>query len=81
MGLQASMLDANSVITQTMCSIMYFPAWPRLAEIAWVRERRMKLGTLSKGLVNNYTAHLKQKGVVYARSMYNIHIDISRQLR
>ena len=58
-----------------MCSIV-LPRLAALAEIAWVPKGERNWERFLKGL-DKYTAHLKQKGVVYARSMYNIQHKVS----
>lgn len=50
---------------------LVFPRLAALAEIAWVPKNQKDWNVFLKGL-DNYTAHLEQKDVVYARSMFNI---------
>ena len=54
---------------------MVFPRLAALAEIAWVPKGKKDWNMFLKGL-DNYLAHLDYKGVVYARSMYNIQHNI-----
>lgn len=42
-----------------------------LAEIAWVPKEKKNWNEFLKGL-DNFDKHLEQKGIIYARSMYNI---------
>ena len=52
-----------------------FPRLAALAETAWVPKGRKDWTTFLKGL-DNYLAHLAQKGIVTAHSMYNIQHSI-----
>lgn len=48
-----------------------FPRIAALAEISWVPKGKKEWSIFLKGL-DNYNEHLLQKGIKYARSMYNI---------
>lgn len=50
---------------------LVFPRLAALAELAWIPEGTKDWTSFLKGL-DNYIAHLDSKGIVYARSMYNI---------
>lgn len=75
MGLQASMWTEFCYNSDDVFYLV-FPRLAALAEIAWVPKGERNWERFLKGL-DNYTAHLKQKGVVYARSMYNIQHKVS----
>lgn len=50
---------------------MLFPRLAALAEIAWTRQENKNWSCFLKSL-DSYNEHIAQKGIVYARSMYNI---------
>lgn len=70
MGVQASMWTEFCNKPEDVFYLV-FPRLAALAEIAWVPKNQKDWNVLLKGL-DNYTAHLEQKDVVYARSMFNI---------
>lgn len=70
MGVQASMWTEFCNKPEDVFYLV-FPRLAALAEIAWVPKNQKDWNVFLKGL-DNYTAHLKQKDVVYARSMFNI---------
>lgn len=70
MGVQASMWTEFCNKPEDMFYLV-FPRLAALAEIAWVPKNQKDWNVFLKGL-DNYTAHLEQKDVVYARSMFNI---------
>ncbi len=70
MGVQASMWTEFCNKPEDVFYLV-FPRLAALAEIAWVPKNQKDWNVFLKGL-DNYTAHLEQKDVVYARSMFNI---------
>lgn len=50
---------------------LVFPRLAALAEVAWTKPENKNWSTFLKAL-DNYNEHLAVKGLVYARSMYNI---------
>lgn len=70
MGVQASMWTEFCSKPEDVFYLV-FPRLAALAEIAWVPKNQKDWNVFLKGL-DNYTAHLEQKDVVYARSMFNI---------
>lgn len=70
MGVQASMWTEFCNKPEDVF-YLFFPRLAALAEIAWVPKNQKDWNVFLKGL-DNYTAHLEQKDVVYARSMFNI---------
>lgn len=70
MGVQASMwtefCDKPSDVEYQL-----FPRLAALAEVAWVQPEQKDWPLFLKAL-DNYTAHLEKKRVIFARSMYNI---------
>ena len=50
---------------------LLFPRLAALAEVAWTKKERKDWTSFLKGL-DVYNEHLTAKGIVYARSMYNI---------
>lgn len=70
MGIQASMWTEFCNKPEDVFYLV-FPRLAALAEIAWVPKNQKDWNVFLKGL-DNYTAHLEQKDVVYARSMFNI---------
>lgn len=70
MGVQASMWTEFCNKPEDVFYLV-FPRLSALAEIAWVPKNQKDWNVFLKGL-DNYTAHLEQKDVVYARSMFNI---------
>lgn len=70
MGVQASMWTEFCNKPEDVFYLV-FPRLAALAEIAWVPKNQKEWNVFLKGL-DNYTAHLEQKDVVYARSMFNI---------
>lgn len=70
MGVQASMWTEFCNKPEDVFYLV-FPRLTALAEIAWVPKNQKDWNVFLKGL-DNYTAHLEQKDVVYARSMFNI---------
>lgn len=70
MGVQASMWTEFCNKPEDVFYLV-FPRLATLAEIAWVPKNQKDWNVFLKGL-DNYTAHLEQKDVVYARSMFNI---------
>lgn len=70
MGVQASMWTEFCDRPEDVFYLV-FPRLAALAEIAWIPEGTKDWGMFLKGL-DNYVAHLDSKGIVYARSMYNI---------
>lgn len=70
MGVQASMWTEFCNKPEDVFYLV-FPRLAALAEIAWVPKKQKDWNVFLKGL-DNYTAHLEQKDVVYARSMFNI---------
>ncbi len=70
MGVQASMWTEFCNKPEDVFYLV-FPRLAALAEIAWVPKNRKDWNVFLKGL-DNYTAHLEQKDIVYARSMFNI---------
>ncbi|WP_025892539.1 family 20 glycosylhydrolase [Phocaeicola barnesiae] len=70
MGVQASMWTEFCNKPEDVFYLV-FPRLAALAEISWVPKNQKDWNVFLKGL-DNYTAHLEQKDVVYARSMFNI---------
>ncbi len=70
MGVQASMWTEFCNKPEDVFYLV-FPRLAALAEIAWIPKNQKDWNVFLKGL-DNYTAHLEQKDVVYARSMFNI---------
>lgn len=70
MGVQASMWTEFCNKPEDVFYLV-FPRLAALAEIAWVPKNQKDWNVFLKGL-DNYTAHLEQKDVVYARSLFNI---------
>lgn len=70
MGVQASMWTEFCNKPEDVFYLV-FPRLAALAEITWVPKNQKDWNVFLKGL-DNYTAHLEQKDVVYARSMFNI---------
>jgi hexosaminidase len=70
MGVQASMWTEFCKKPADV-DYMLFPRLAALAEVAWTRPENKQWGNFLKS-VDAYDAHIAQKGVVYARSMYNI---------
>lgn len=70
MGVQASMWTEFCNKPEDVFYLV-FPRLAALAEIAWVPKNQKDWNVFLKGL-DNYTAHLEQKDVLYARSMFNI---------
>lgn len=70
MGVQASMWTEFCNKPEDVFYLV-FPRLAALAEIAWVPKNQKDWNVFLKGL-DNYTAHLEQKDVMYARSMFNI---------
>lgn len=70
MGVQASMWTEFCNKPEDVFYLV-FPRLAALAEIAWVPKNQKDWDLFLKGL-DNYTAHLEQKHVTYARSMFNI---------
>lgn len=70
MGVQASMWTEFCNKPEDVFYLV-FPRLAALAEIAWVPKNQKDWNVFLKGL-DNYMAHLEQKNVVYARSMFNI---------
>lgn len=70
MGVQASMWTEFCNKPEDVFYLV-FPRLAAMAEIAWVPKNQKDWNVFLKGL-DNYTAHLEQKDVVYARSMFNI---------
>lgn len=70
MGVQASMWTEFCNKPEDVFYLV-FPRLAALAEIAWVPKNQKDWNVFLKGL-DNYTAHLEQKDVVYARYMFNI---------
>lgn len=70
MGVQASMWTEFCNKPEDVFYLV-FPRLAALAGIAWVPKNQKDWNVFLKGL-DNYTAHLEQKDVVYARSMFNI---------
>lgn len=74
MGVQASMWTEFCYSTEDVY-YMVFPRLAALAEIAWVQKGYREWPAFLKGL-DTFTAHLDQKGVKYAKSMYNIQHEV-----
>lgn len=70
MGVQASMWTEFCDKPDDVFYLV-FPRLAALAELAWIPEGTKDWTSFLKGL-DNYIAHLDSKGIVYARSMYNI---------
>lgn len=70
MGVQASMWTEFCHSTEEVY-YMVFPRLAALAEIAWAPKKYRNWPAFLKGL-DTFTEHLNQKGVTYARSMFNI---------
>lgn len=70
LGVQASMWTEFCNSTD---DVMYqvFPRLVALAEVAWCK-KGFKNWDIFQQALDNYLAHLDSKGVIYARSMYNI---------
>lgn len=70
LGVQASMWTEFCSTAEDV-TYMVFPRLAALAEVAWSPKGTKNWEHFQLGL-DNYLAHLKKKGVTYARSMYNI---------
>lgn len=70
MGVQACMWTEFCNVPEDVF-YMTFPRLAALAEIAWVPKGKKNWNEFLKGL-DNFDKHLEQKGIIYARSMYNI---------
>lgn len=70
MGVQACMWTEFCNVPEDVF-YMTFPRLAALAEIAWVPKGKRDWNEFLKG-VDNFNKHLEQKGIIYARSMYNI---------
>lgn len=70
MGVQACMWTEFCNVPEDVF-YMTFPRLAALAEIAWVPKGKREWNKFLKG-VDNFNKHLEQKGIIYARSMYNI---------
>ena len=70
MGVQASMWTEFCASSEDVFYLV-FPRLAALAEIAWIPKGERNWKRFLQGL-DTYTAHLEQKGIVYAHSMFNI---------
>ncbi len=70
LGVQASMWT-EFCSTAADVTYMVFPRLAALAEVAWSPKGAKNWEHFQLGL-DNYLAHLEKKGMVYAKSMYNI---------
>ena len=78
MGIQAS-LWTEFCNTPEDVDYLVFPRLAALAEGAWAIQNKKDWSRFIQGL-DNYNAHITEKGVVYARSMYNIQHIVTSQL-
>lgn len=70
MGVQAS-LWTEFCNNSEDAEYLIFPRLAALAEVAWTRPEQKEWGRFLKGM-DRYNEHIAEKGIVYARSMYNI---------
>lgn len=70
MGVQAS-LWAEFCNTPADVDYLIFPRLSALAEVAWTKPERKSWKSYLKAL-DHFNEHIAAKGIVYARSMYNI---------
>lgn len=70
MGVQACMWTEFCSTPEDVFYLV-FPRIAALAEISWVEKGRREWLPFLKGL-DNYNKHIAHKGVIYAKSMYNI---------
>lgn len=77
MGVQACMWTEFCNVPEDVF-YMTFPRLAALAEIAWVQKGKKDWNEFLKG-VDNFNKHLEQKGIIYARSMYNIQHEVTSE--
>lgn len=78
MGIQASLWTEFCDKPEDV-DYLVFPRLAALAEGAWTLPKKKDWHRFIQGL-DNYNAHIAKKGVVYARSMYNIQHTVTAQL-
>lgn len=70
MGVQASLWTEFCTKTEDV-DYLVFPRLSALAEVAWTQPGRKDWGAYLKAM-DRFNEHIAAKGIVYARSMYNI---------
>lgn len=77
MGVQASMWTEFCNSPEDV-EYLLFPRLAALAEVAWTQPEKKDWASFLKAM-DGYDGHLAEKGIVYARSMYNIQHTVSPQ--
>lgn len=77
MGVQASLWSEFCNSPEDV-DYLIFPRLSALAEVAWTQPKRKNWNNYLKAM-DRFNEHIAEKGIVYARSMYNIQHKVSPQ--